>query len=220
MTHLLLFIDITWDNLYLVGGGAIAALVVVGGLATAIKSIRGEIWTPVFEKLITPRRKRRKQMYGLVDSVAELTAVVQRIEAEVKTNGGHSLKDTVNRIDRKTEHIFARVRHLDETSVNAIFEMDATGNITFANSAFCEIFDADEHSLLFRNWISRARSEDQQRLLLELKSAIENKFPLDSTASFRIDGKAVITVRLKATPNVRSGGELLGFFGTASIVCD
>lgn len=211
----LILAEITGEDLWYLAAGAVAATLGIGAIATAIKAIRGEIWSPLDEKVLQPRRERRKKIDGVFASIDTLLATTQRIEAELKVNGGHSLKDAVNRIERRTEHISARIRHLDETSPTAIFEMDAAGHWTFANAALCELVNADESDLLFRNWLARIRTADRQRIIAELDSAITNKFPFETTTEFCDDDKQCVRVRLKATPHVLSGGELRGFFGTA-----
>src|SRR4051812_36872621 len=92
------------------------------GLAAVIKAVK-EIyvngWKPTWQKLVAwvlLRRSHKKMLVTLV-------ATVQRIEAQLNTNGGSSVKDIVLRTEKRVEHIQARVRHQDETSPIAIFEL-------------------------------------------------------------------------------------------------
>lgn len=211
-----IFFEITHQDIWYLVGASVATLLAVGAIATAVKAIRGEIWSPFQERFLSPRRERKKKVDALFGSVDTLLETTQRIEAELKVNGGHSLKDTVNRIERRTEHISARIRHLDETSPTAIFEMDPHGNWTFVNGALCEIVDADESEMMFKNWLARVKTTDRQRVMAELNAALANKFPFETTTEFCSNDKFCVRVRLKALPHVLSGGELRGFFGTVT----
>jgi PAS domain S-box-containing protein len=209
-----LFIEITADQIYWLLGGFLAATVAIGGLAGAVKGIRGEIWNPFKKGFLMPRKERKLKMAAIVNNFDEVISSQKRIEAELSTNGGKSLKDTVNRIDRKTEHLQARARHQDNHSVRPIFELDASGGLTFANAALCETLGVDEEDLMFRNWVSRVVPEQRQSILREIADAVDNKMPLD--AMIRFNGKGgIVTMHFTAQPYVRGGGELVGFFGTA-----
>src|SRR5690606_8224681 len=100
-----LLFEIAPEDLWYLIAGAFAMLIAIGAIATAIKAIRGEIWSPFREAIVKPHRERRKKIDEVFERVEELVNTTNRIEAEVKPNGGHSLKDTVNRIERRTEHI-------------------------------------------------------------------------------------------------------------------
>jgi PAS domain-containing protein len=195
--------------------GGFSLLVLLAAAIKAIKDIRVDGWQPFKEKWITPRASRRQKLDGLISKFDEFGEKINRIDAELRTNGGSSVKDMVCRIDRKVEHIQARVRHQDETNTKPIFELDAAGHLTFANCAFREILDAEETDLTHRSYVARIHADDRTRFLRELNEAIENKMPIDSTIKFRYDNSGFIAIRIQANPDVRPGGELQGFFGTA-----
>lgn len=213
---MLLFIDLRWipDELSVPSTiiAVVALLVGLGALVKAIYEIRTKGWQPFKERWVLTWLARRK----LLESVKGFELTLAQIAAELRTNGGSSLKDLIITIDRRVEHIQARVRHQDETSRIAIFELDSNGDLKFANGAFREMVNADEQELTYRKYISRVHQDDRTRLLREVHEAIENAMPLDSMVKFRFDEKSFISVRLQATPDVRSGGELIGFFGTAA----
>jgi|GEM_PF-5829719 len=212
----LLLIEITSQDVQSFLTGVGFTLFGLAAIAGAIKAIRGEIWAPLKSWLLVPRQERRKKLDAVIAGFDAFNDSLRRIESEVMTNGGGSLKDTVLRIDRKTEHIQARIRHQDETSQLAIFEMDADGHITFANGALCDLVSADQAQLLHRNWLVKVHEDERRRVQNELDAAIDNRYPLDVTAHFRVAANQVIQLRLKASPHVRSNGELVGFFGTAA----
>jgi PAS domain S-box-containing protein len=170
------------------------------------------------EKWITPRQTRRRKMDELASTFATFGGKLDEVAAQLRTNGGSSVKDMVMRIDSKVENIQARVRYQDETSPIAIFELDGNGSMTFANCTFRELVNSEEQDLSHRNYLSRVHPDDRTRLIRELQEAIDNKMPIDSTVRFRLDGRKFLHVRLLANSDVRPDGTLMGFFGTASTI--
>lgn len=218
MSIFLLLIDLaafefTWRDIVV---GIVAIVLGLAGLIKAVKEIRAEGWTPFKEKWITPRLTRRRRLDTLIDSVGAMSLTLERVDAELRINGGSSLKDMVGRIDRKVERLQARVKHQDETAPIAIFELNAKAELTFANCSFRDMVNAEDRELMHRNYISRIHRNDKTRFIEELREAVDNKMPIDSTVQFRVDDTKFAPIRLCANPDVRPGGQLIGFFGTAT----
>jgi PAS domain S-box-containing protein len=209
---LLLFIEI--DPWY-IAGAFVAGIVSLGAMMAAIKAIRGEIWTPIRKNVLEPRQKRRQRIEELIISVAEMQITIGQIAKELQTNGGSSLKDLVVGVAKSTDYTSAKLRHMDEKSRHALFEIDATGKWTFANAALCEMFNSDEADLLNRDWLVKLDPDDKRRAITELNDAIENRCPLNVKVTVNVDDHNSIRVRLQATPHIKAG-TLIGFFGLAT----
>lgn len=199
-----------------------AAIIAIAGFLTAFKQIRTEGWQPFWAKVKLWFGRGRAQA-SKIDELFELAAQMlesnQRIESELKTNGGKSLKDVVNATGAVVQKIQARIDHKDEHDPQPIFHLDCSGGICYTNSAFRDLLDAEEKDLFHRDYISRVAATDKSNMLNELNDAIANKMPLDVTVRFNLNGSGRSTlVRLFATPNVVTGSELLGYFGTATEV--
>lgn len=202
-----------------------AAKVIVAGVTSVgtilvpfiVRDIRKLGWSAFKDKWITRSAARRRTLDELVTVCARLENDIKGIAAELKTNGGRSLKDTVDRIHRKVEYNQGKQRYQEEMSGVATFDLDERGSMTYASSKLCCVLDVDEKELLHRNFISRVRSADRGILIKDLYDAIENKMPLDTTVIFN-KGLTTIQLHITASPFVRPGGELTGFFGRAEIV--
>lgn len=210
----LLLIEITTEQLTAAIAGLVAGIVALASVAAALGKLRTGVWNPFSKGFLAPRRARRLKLAVVADMFDEVVATVKRIEAEVTPNGGSSLKDTIDRIDRKTEHLQARARHHDNHSTKPIFELDNFGNLIFANAAMYEALEADIDDLKKRNWIARVGARERQAVVADLRLAIENKMPFDTVVRFN-SPRGLIAMHLKADPYVRSGSELVGFFGSA-----
>jgi len=205
-------VDMSVADILGIIGLVVAFIVGLGGLIKAIKEIRENGWTPTKDKFKgwLNRRKRDRVLLN------EMSATINRIDGQLTTNGGSSVKDAVMRIDGKMEYIQARLRNQDETAAHAIFDLDASGDMTITNCAFRELVNADDQELLYRKYISRVHPDDRSRLLVDIDQAIKNAMPLDTNVRFRTGATSFVAVRMIANPDVRSGGKLMGFFGTAS----
>ena len=198
----------------------IGGIVLIASFIKAVSDIWKYGWAPTakrFWEWIRRRRTRKKMWNDFSQQMETFTGSLARIEAQMTTNGGSSLKDIVLSIDQKVDHAQARLHHLNETNPVPIFELDALGHIKLTNASFRELLDGDDHDLQYKNYVSRAHPNDRQRLEGEIRQSIDNKMPIDSTAEFLVDGEYV-KIRLQATPNIDNHANLLGFFGRASRV--
>lgn len=201
------------------GIGAVAATVVlVGAVISAVKTIYKDGWGEFKRRWITPRKSRREMLEKVIARVESIDTKVERVDRELRTNGGSSLKDVVVMIDERTQKIQARIDHQDETNKRPMFHLDAAGKMCFVNAAFRELVDAEEHDLFHQNYLARIVPESRQLLDSEIREAIAKRMPFDVAVGFRVRGSSVIQIRLTGYPNVRSGSNLMGFFGTAELV--
>lgn len=212
--------DWTWrDGLLAIA----AAIIFIATVIKAIADIRTLGWAPFKEKWLAPRNTRRKKLDELICKFDDLNCNVNEkfgsIEKELKTNGGSSLKDMVVTIGGAVQKIQARIDHQDERSREPIFHLTANGDMCYMNAAFRELVDAEEQDLYHQNYLSRVAASDRTQLESEVQDAIAKKMPFDVMVNFKLNGTGkTVPVRLQATPNVVSGGEMLGYFGTASKV--
>ena len=209
-----LLIEITSHDLTVIGGTIITVLLTLGFLAVAIKNIRSEWIQPVWNFFFAPLIIRRRKITEIIVKVDKLTETTDRIEHEVRTNSGSSLKDSVIRIEKGQEYLHSKLRHTDHISQDCLFETDASGNFVFVNRALCELLGVESSDLLNRAWLMRIEPEKREKVKNEWREAIENKISLDSR-QMMIDGRdgLVYEFRIHAQPNINGAGVLLGFFG-------
>ncbi|HXG85775.1 MAG TPA: PAS domain-containing protein [Pyrinomonadaceae bacterium] len=219
--------DELWRGALWLAAAFFFVLVSAGASATAIKNTREVFFVPLYVRFVKPVFSRGTQIDELLKKVDDLTETnrvqtesIRRIELEVKTNGGSSLKDAVGRIERDVSYATAKLRHLDEAADAAIFEMDEAGNLIFANAALCKMLNADDADLTDRKWIHKVVPEQRQRVKQEWADAFENKCNLDSSQMIFYNERSFIKVRVQATPHINQKDELRGFFGKITKISD
>jgi PAS domain-containing protein len=153
---------------------------VVGIIAAAI-AIPIAFW----RKLIVPVNK-------LFFSNEELIKTIQQIKLEVVTNGGKSIKDTVNGLKKTCENIEKRQRVIDQRTRASLhyldaglFETDKTGKLTWTNEAFYKITGQTQTDMEGYDWLSFIHEEDRDRVIQEFLSC------LDMSRKFYVETKTV-----------------------------
>lgn len=197
--------------------GLIALIISTGALVKAVKDIRADGWDPFKEKWIRPYKARRERHEALFSKVEQMSGQITEVLKEVKPNGGESLKDRIINIDSKVENLVARNRHHDDTNDTATFHLDHDGNMIYSNTALRELLDVEEGQLRHSNFLALIEAGQRPTFIREIEEAVKFKMPIDTVVNFKQQGPNFKAVRLQASPDVRHGGVLKGFFGTASM---
>ena len=132
-------------------------------------------------KVIKPVIKMVKGHDYLVDSL-------KQIKGELTTNGGSSIKDAINRIEKRQIMIDKRSKAVFYNVEEAIFEVDQNGFILWANKSFHNIMGTKNIKGL--DWISYIDEPQRENFLREFESCSERlrelKFETQSA-----DGKGI-----------------------------
>jgi len=100
-----------------------------------------------------------------------LIQTVNQIKKEVTPNGGSSIKDIINRIDRRQVMIDKRSKAIFYNVDDAILEVDEDGNILWANQKFHDTIGSKNISGL--DWVSHIDESQRGYFLRELESCSE-----------------------------------------------
>lgn len=128
---------------------------------------------------------------------------IQKIEAETRVNGGSSIRDVLNRIEKRQllqEHrIIFVFDYIDEFG---IFEADPDGNCTRCSLVFAGIFGKTQDELIGNNWINSIFHEDRDEVYHEFSEAIKQK--RNFYTRFRIiNGQHIFEVDFKIYPVIK-----------------
>lgn len=131
--------------------------------------------------IIKPTIRLYKNQQTLVSSVED-------IKKELTTNGGSSIKDTVNRIDRRQVMLDKRSKAIFYNIEKAILEVDEGGNILWANEQFHNVMGTK--NLKGLDWVSYIDEPQRENFLREFESCSEKlrelKFETVSTEGKKI----------------------------------
>lgn len=196
----------------------IAFILGASAVITALIVIWSKAVKPFYEKWIKPVKEveeKRVEMKASLDELSvkmsEMDSTLKGVLAELKPNGGESVRDAINRIENKVDYGNAKLRFRDQLTVNPTFEMDAKGNCIFANRSLCDLLDIDESDFLNRRWLSVFESEfEKSHLLQQWLDAAINKIPMTLNYKVRVKGDLKNAI-IRAEPALNRKDELVGF---------
>jgi PAS domain S-box-containing protein len=87
-----------------------------------------------------------------VTNIRKMVVNIDKIAADLKPNGGSSLKDQINRIEHKIIRGEMRSRALIRDYDCGIFECDIEGNNIYVNRTYCKMIGVPATKLLGKEW--------------------------------------------------------------------
>jgi PAS domain S-box-containing protein len=162
--------------------------------------------------------------YDLVSCLNDIKTQLNNIQIELKPNGGSSLRDAINKIDKKVdkmniklENIHAGNELMSDTLNIARWSADKNGHITYVNRPLKKLIGAVDDTIYIGNaWISNiVHVHDRNVVEEEWYRAVDSKSEYHH--SFRIqnlnDGYIIkVTNHAKLVKDEYSG-EIIGWAG-------
>lgn len=153
--------------------------------------------------------KYLKQIIAFGKNFLSMPETIKKIELETKTNGGATIKDALNRIEKRQLIQEQRTLHLLEISCEiGIFEADPHGNIIRSNSMFAAITGKSQDELQGNSWINNLSHEDRDRVYNEFSLAINQKRLFSSVFSFK-NGELLTEVEGKMNPIISKDNDII-----------
>ena len=182
----------------------LAYLNVIHVVLTIIAAI---VISPVIKWII----KKIKKMKDLFE-VSERLKKLDEIHAQLMPNGGSSIKDSIDRIERKLVFNTEWIRMFDKDSGRIVFHLDANGNLEWANKAFLDLFDCELSDVLGLGWLSKVAREDYSLISTEIDNAIEDQ--RDINVAFNLNNGQHVDCIARA---MRSKATLFGYLCVLTI---
>ena len=165
-------------------------------------------------------QKGCKPLYTTLQTFASIPASISALEAQLKPNGGHSLRDVVNRIEANLLKSVERQKIFMGFTPHAVFETDDQGRFVYFNRNFLRWISRAESELLGENWINCIHHPDRDRVQQEWDRAIEGKRNFDMRFRVSSGEGDIFEVWLRAFPMLQAhlpGAGVSGWFGIASL---
>jgi PAS domain S-box-containing protein len=122
----------------------------------------------LYKFVYLPSRKTISRISMAINSIDEISYIL-------KPNGGASMSDKLQRIEKSL--LYADGRHKILTSaVNvALFETDEKGTCIWVSPEWIEITGIDNEHALENGWINSIHEEEREEIFKEWKAAIEQR---------------------------------------------
>jgi len=148
---------------------------------------------------------------------AQQEYTLQQLLEQVRPNGGQSLRDVVDRIEREVLATSAMNRGLLDLSDTAYFEADERGHFVFVNRRWCDLTGLSPEEARGTGWTLGVHAEDRGTVAALWDEAIDEWRPFRVTHRLcHATSGAITLVHVRALP-VRHGTTLRGYIGSAVV---
>lgn len=171
-------------------------------------SIIGAI-SVIWKGIIKPIKTSFSNLSNIYETLEKYLPTIVEISTEFKPNGGSSIKDVLNRIDKNTQGHVSRLWTLLETSPLGYFEADVDGECVKVNKRWLELANISADSYKGYGWINGIDPKDRARVVEEWKECLAQNREFHSIYSMN----SGVTVKGSAIPIKTNAGETLGWLG-------
>jgi PAS domain S-box-containing protein len=130
-------------------------------------------------KWIVRTFKKMKQIWSLGEQLSGLDIKLNAIYSQLVTNGGSSLRDSIDRIEKRTVFTEEFVKTIYKESDKAMFQTDATGKCTWVNKTLLRLVDMESVDVLGQGWVNIISIDDREDVMNEWNNAIANSRDFD-----------------------------------------
>lgn len=202
------FKSVNWSSVYFDLQLIIASAAVIAIVYKIVKYIYTKIYN-IYLKL--------KSKY---EEICKIHIMIPKIYSELSPNHGTSIKDKVDKIDKKvdentkvTKQICLRQRWILDNRDEPIFECDVDGKCTWVNEKYCQLTKFSPSYLLDNGWKNVIHEDDRERVLVEWESALHDK--RSSTCSYRIVDRDRVVYHVSSIATVT---ENFGYIGSIKVL--
>jgi PAS domain S-box-containing protein len=186
------------------------ALVKLGEWLKLIAPITGGL-TLLWKYFLKKKYDEFKVAHKNLEQIVTFIPIIQKIEAELKPNGGSSIRDAINRIESKLTATDQKMMALLKTMPYGMWLSDSNGRCIDMNLALCNITGRSESELIGENWSKWVK--EKTLVYEEWSRCIENEIDFEMEYTFIKPDKTEIRVKGTALQIRGIKGELLGFVG-------
>ena len=191
----------------------------IAGIATLSATAMGLIYrlgyTPL-AKWVKKVNDTSKQVEEMSKRVNEISVNIEFIVTQMKTNGGSTWKDQMNRIEGKLSMLEQRYSVIQLDS--PVYETDAEGLFISVNRTFCRLTGRTEKECLGNGWINTITDEDRKRVFHEWNYAVENGVEFNAVFNMIHTDGHIVKAHSIANIMRNLSGTVSGYLGSLDII--
>jgi PAS domain S-box-containing protein len=195
---------VTW------GVGATAGI--LAGAAVIIP-----ILVKAFKLHIAPRCVSKA---ALLQLMKETSIEVKRLSTELKPNGGSTIRDLLDRIERNQTVQGEKQRAVFTTLPIGIFEADVQGNVTWANRKLCRMTGRTPNELKGSGWINALKYEDRTRVRANWINSIASQSEYEERATLTTPDAVNTHAFIQSMKLENADGGAIGYVVTVTNIED
>lgn len=162
---------------------------------------------PLYFKVVRPAVLTVRSHMRMIASLPSINESLEQLVAEMRTNGGGSLRDAVNRIEQVQE---INRQLIQAVYVHGYFRTDESGLVVECSRSLCRTYGRTESELMGNSWCSWIVAGDRERVRDEWFSAVTQQRDFDEQFGIKLPDDGIIMVRARAGTLTSRGGAYLG----------
>lgn len=140
------------------------------------------------------------------------------VRAELKPNGGGSLRDRVEKMITKQRELNASIEGTKRAAFDLlpapVFEAEPTGECRFVNLEYCDRLGITRDQALGHGWIAFVHGDDRERVRQTWDEAVRDSRPFaDGYRMRNRQTNAIVPVDCRAVPVRGADGAVLSYVG-------
>jgi PAS domain S-box-containing protein len=193
-------------------GGIAGAIVAVSNLGKAIKEHATNAYN-----YVKNRKMKKEKLSVIVDQFDCIQQKLDSLVAELRPNGGKSLRDLIEKINLNTTYNREYVRATLDNDIQMIYETNEVGEVVWVNNTYGRYAGKQIDDLLDNGWINSVTTEFRNTVRDEWQSAVEEHRDFNLEYDMISYDGSKMKVQSVARP-IKVAGNIKGYYGVIKIV--
>jgi PAS domain S-box-containing protein len=171
----------------------------------------GAFMLTIYRIVLKPKMAKWSNAIENINKIPEVAEVVTKIKQEVFANGGGSLRDSVDRIEKRIVTVEEKQNIYLKDARHGVFETDPSGRWIEVNRTLCRMVMCTENELIGKGWMNFFDQETINRI----NHAMANEIEVKIIGHMKTTDDKTMIVSVIANP-LRSSlnKSLIGYLGT------
>jgi PAS domain S-box-containing protein len=171
----------------------------------------GAFMLTIYRIVLKPKMAKWSNAIENINKIPEVAEVVTKIKQEVFANGGGSLRDSVDRIEKRIVTVEEKQNIYLKDARHGVFETDPSGRWIEVNRTLCRMVMCTENELIGKGWMNFFDQETINRI----NHAMANEIEVKINGHMKTTDDKTMIVSVIANP-LRSSlnKSLIGYLGT------
>lgn len=159
---------------------------------------------------------RIKLMWDIAPRMESVDSKLTEIHQQLITNGGSSLRDAINRIEKKVYVTGEITRDIIKDDIKGKYTTDVNGLYDWTNRTYLKMIDKELSQLAGDGWQSFVSESDRDRVIDEWVDCMETGREFDITYSILNNGRKQL-IHNSARP-IKSAGTVVSWVGDITLI--
>lgn len=167
-------------------------IIIIGGSICTAALAYWAVWKKIIEPQFIKREEEKKakvnEINGIIknqqiffEHIEAMTQQLIDISAELKPNGGGSMKDILVKTHNNVKYILSERDAEFQLSKNAMFRNDGEGYCIAVNKMLTDLFGATEQQMLGLGWVNFIIESDRNRAKTEWENITDSGSEISTT---------------------------------------